>query len=324
MPSSSVHKFTEAADYAARIRAGHIDMMAIGRGAFHAKLVQIDLHSLWMQRFSETLPRIARAATSPARAIILFPPSPRSHHVWGGREIAWGTLYRVGIGQETFQRCSELAETASMSLPIESFAATVAAITHREIKSQSDGLTIRPPSEAMARLQRLHAAAGALAESAPAILANPETARSLEQELVLAMVTCAAEPAEEDSLALRHHQAILRGFRALIEANVGRPLYLPEICAALGVSNRTLQRCCLEQLGVSPLRYLMLRRMHMVRRALAAAFPAPGVVTATATQYGFWELGRFSVTYRHVFGEPPSATLNRQPGPTRSALTQFA
>lgn len=311
MPSSSVHQFTEVADYAANIRAGNIDMMAIERGAFHAKLIQVDLNSLWMQRFSETLPRVARAATSPARTIILFPTSPKPGHVWGGREMAWGSLYRVGVGQDIFQRCSALAETASMSLPIEGFTATVAAITHREVKPQSDGLTIRPPPEAMAKLQGLHAAAGAFAESAPKLLAHSATARSLEQELILAMVSCVVEPAEEDSLALRHHQAILRGFRALIEANVGTPLYLPEICAALGVSNRTLQRCCLEQLGISPLRYLLLRRLHMVRRALAAASPAPGIITATATRYGFWELGRFSVNYRHVFGEPPSATLNR-------------
>ena len=101
------------------------------------------------------------------------------------------------------------------------------------------------------------------------------------------MVECATEEADEDGLALRHHQAILRRFRALIEANVGNPLYLPEICAALGVSHRTLQRCCLEQLGVSPLRYLWLRRMHLVRRALTASTPTPGAVTAIATQYGF-------------------------------------
>ena len=151
------------------------------------------------------------------------------------------------------------------------------------------------------------------------MLANAEVARSLEQELILAMIACTTKGAEDDSLALRHHQAIVRKFRALIEANVGNPLYLPEICAALGVSNRTLQRCCHEQLGLSPLRYLWLRRMHMVRRALTASAPVSGGVTETATRYGFWELGRFSVAYRALFGERPSVTLQRPPD-----VAQFA
>ncbi len=200
-----------------------------------------------------------------------------------------------------------------MSLPVEDFATTVEALTHHAIKLKSDGLQIRPMPGAMANLQRLHAAAGALAESAPTLLNNATTAHSLEQELILAMVACTAASADDDSLALRHHQNIMRRFRALIEANVSNPLYLPEICAALGVSNRTLQRCCHEQLGVSPSRYLWLRRMHMVRRALASASPAAGAVTAIATQFGFWELGRFSVAYRALFGEAPSVTLNRRP-----------
>jgi len=314
MPSSAVRTFTDPAEYGAAIRAAQADMMPIGRGAFSAKLLRVDLHRLWMQRFSDTLPRVGHAAIPSARAIIAFPTSPGPAHFWGGREAVWGTVYRFGLGQDIFQRTSGVAEWATMSLPVDDFTSVVSAITHRDPKMRRDGLTVTPAPTALADLQRIHAAAGALAESAPAVLANHETARSLEQELVLAMVACSTtEAGDEDSLSLRHHQSILRRFRALIEANVGNPLYLPEICASLGVSSRSLQRCCHEQLGMSPLRYLWLRRMHMVRRALAVADPTPGAVTEIATQYGFWELGRFAVAYRALFGERPSATLHRRP-----------
>jgi AraC-like DNA-binding protein len=50
-----------------------------------------------------------------------------------------------------------------------------------------------------------------------------------------------------------------------LEAHPHRPLYLTEICAAIGVSERTLRASCERHLGMGPIRYLTLRRMHLVR-----------------------------------------------------------
>jgi hypothetical protein len=93
---------------------------------------------------------------------------------------------------------------------------------------------------ALPRLRSIHAAAGDLAEHAPAVIANAEAAHCLEQEIITAMIASSTDAAEEDKVSVKQ-QAILRRFRSLIEANVDNPLYLPEICTALGVSPRTLQ-----------------------------------------------------------------------------------
>jgi len=54
--------------------------------------------------------------------------------------------------------------------------------------------------------------------------------------------------------------------------------------------------------------------MHLTRRALLLADPTAATVTEIATAHAFWELGRFAVAYRALFGESPSVTLRRAPG----------
>ena len=62
---------------------------------------------------------------------------------------------------------------------------------------------------------------------------------------------------------------------------------------------------------MGPIRFLTLRRMHLAHRALLRADPSKSTVTRIVTDQGFWELGRFSVAYRALFGESPSETLQR-------------
>jgi AraC-like DNA-binding protein len=164
----------------------------------------------------------------------------------------------------------------------------------------------------MRRLVRLHATAVRLAHSAPATLAHLEVARALEHALVRAMLSCLADDPEVNvERRVRRHATILARLEEFLAANCSRPIYLAEICAAVGASERTLRVCCDEHLGMGPIRYLWLRRMHLARRALSLADPATTTVTEIATRFGFWELGRFAVSYRRLFGEPPSVSLHR-------------
>jgi AraC-like DNA-binding protein len=103
----------------------------------------------------------------------------------------------------------------------------------------------------------------------------------------------------------------MRRFHRVIEVNIDRPLYIPELCTAVGASERTLRTCCEEHLGMGPKRFLLLRRMHMVRRVLRASDPCETTVTENATRYGFWQFGRLAGEYKALFGEVPSTTLAR-------------
>lgn len=175
-------------------------------------------------------------------------------------------------------------------------------------------LVATPPSAALARLQRLRAAVGALARDAPDILADPEAARGAEQALIEAMVAClAGAKTPVDSVTRQHHAIIICRFQRLLGEAPDQAHYIPELCAALRVSERTLRACRHEHLGMGPNRFLVLRRMHLTHRALRCGAPGKTNVTEVATRFGFWQLGRFAVEYKKLFGESPSTPLAQAP-----------
>ena len=171
-------------------------------------------------------------------------------------------------------------------------------------------IRLSPPL--FSKLLKLHKAVSQLAEAAPEVLAGAEVARALEQALTRVMIQCLSEGQEiEVGNAYWRRAAVLRRLENFLEANPDSALHLTDLCAAAAVSDRTLRILCHEHLGMSPTRYLWLRRMHLARRALRMADPTTSTVTEIATSYAFWELGRFAVAYRSLFGETPSATLRR-------------
>jgi AraC-like DNA-binding protein len=213
-----------------------------------------------------------------------------------------------------------------MSLPSEELALLGATIAGCDLTPPKQALTLTPAPQAMARLQRLHAAAGQLAEDAPEIIAHPEAARGLEQALIGALVDClSVGEAREDRLAQRHHSLIMRRFRRAVEENPEQPLYIPELCAAIRVSDRTLRLSCQEQLGMSPQRYLLLRRMHFARRALRDG--PPWHDNRDRDRRAIWLLAIRTVR-RRIQGALRGSAIHHPPAPavvaTDSAFTSSA
>jgi len=311
MPSSAVQTFSDPEAYTASIRSTKAELTVLGRGQFAAKLIRIDFQRLRMQRYSDNLPRVAHSATIKGHAIISFRTRSGPSQLSGGAEMHPTNIARLPEEVSSFLHSSGSASWGGMSLPVEDMHAVGAAMGY-DLTPLRDRLIVTPPTAAMAKLQRLHAAAGQLAEDAPEVIAHPEAAGGLEQALIAAMVDCLrGDEVREDVSAKRDHSLIMRRFRRAVEENAEQPIYIPELCAAIGVPERTLRVCCQEQLGMSPKRYLLLRRMNLARRALRNGSPGTTMVTEIATQNGFWQFGRFAGEYKSLFGEAPSATLHR-------------
>ncbi len=322
MASSTVRTFTDSDGYRAAIRAQRVEGVVTARGNFHAELTRIDFDRLLMQHADENLPRVLNVATTSDRAAVIFATGQDqpAMHV-NGVVLSSGEIIAY-TGLDGHYRSAAACQWSSMSLTLEELAAFSKAVIGRELTPPSFPHRIRPPPPALSRLSSLNGAATHLAKTAPDILAKPEVARAMEQALVEAMVWCLAsgDPVDVRSVH-RHHATVMRRLEEVLQTNSEGPLYMAELCAAARVSYPTLRASCQEHLGMSPKRYLWLRRMHLAQRALRTADPERTTVTEIATNYGFWELGRFSVAYRSLFGESPSTALRRPPDDSKTGET---
>jgi AraC-like DNA-binding protein len=315
MPASEVRAFTDPDAFHAAFHRTTTQGVVTTPGNFHAELTRVDFYRLWMSRCNESLPRILNIAPTPMeRAVIIFPTDERQPALRvSGMALSSGQIITWCSTAPIHHLTAAACRWGSMSLTCEDVAGFTETILGRELTLPTFLGCIRPAAPLLSRLSNLRDAAGHLARTAPDILAQSEVARAMEQALLHATFLCLGGGETATRGSHHRHAVIMRRLEALFEANPDRTLYLTELCAAVRASDRTLRACCQEYLGMSPTRYLWLRRMHLARRALRTADPAMATVTGIATNHGFWELGRFSVAYRALFAEPPLATLRQPP-----------
>ena len=304
--------FADPFPYQAAIRAADLELFPTERGEFSAELTQICLNKLWMQHAYESLPRVWVGTVSPVRKVIGFlagANDPAMVHC--GMSVSPGDII-VNSTDVLHRRTESACGWRSMSLELDDFDIACKAITGYEFPEETLTHLVRPNPVLMSRLVNAHASAALLAKINPDVLASPEVARALEEQLTRLMIRCLTDGTSvERSVGNVRRDRIVAKFEEYLEANRGRTLYLTEICKAIGIAERALRGACEEQFGMGPIRYLTLRRMHLVRRSLLQSDCSESTVTRIATQHGFWELGRFAVAYRALFGEVPSASLRR-------------
>ncbi|WP_084788786.1 helix-turn-helix domain-containing protein [Bradyrhizobium sp. Cp5.3] len=312
MPWSRVLAFSDPLLCQAAILAADVEILPTTKDAFEVEITQVGANRLWVQDLRASAPTVCTVACRPERRSIGFltesNSSPLQHC---GLEVLPGDII-VNKSDVVHRRSGRDFDYGSLSLPTDELNHAVGAIIGCEFVEKSDQRIVHPRPQLMSRLLKLHRAIGQLAHDTPDVLQIPEVLRALESELIHVMIRCLADGVGvEPKTGDRHHDAIVARFEEFLAANSDRPLYLTEICGAIGVAERTLRASCEEHLGMGPIRFLTLRRMHLARHALLRADPLKSTVTRIVADHGFWELGRFSVAYRALFGESPSETLRR-------------
>jgi AraC-like DNA-binding protein len=298
--------FTDPGDYQASVVGASIDLVLTGGGNFDGRLTWINLRLLRLVRVRENVPHIAFVRVAPETALIAFPAGREPSQIWGGVKLRPGDMVLLGPREGIHRLTSKASSCSFISLARKDLAASAG----MDLISPTAAKILRPPSGAVAHLSRLHAQACRLAETKSELVQHQEVARTIEHGMFNALVNClTTDDAYGHAAARRRHISVMARFEATLATNDNRKLSARELCAAVGVSERTLEGYCAEVLGMSPGSYARLRRLNLVRAALRRADPTITRVSELARCYGFSELGRFAVTYRTVFGETPSTPL---------------
>ena len=302
--------FTDPEDVRVNVPGVSINFVLTARCNFEVRLTWVSIRRLRLARCEESAPRVAFVTLARGPVFVSFPLRHAPPPVWSGVEMRPGEIVLHGRGDHTYQRTSGAGRWGLISLAPKDLADFSQALMHAELSPPPAAKILKPPSKLVADLLRLHAQANRLAETKPDMIAHREVARAIEHDLLYALVHClSADEVHPEVGSRQRHAKIMARFENVLASSEGALRSVPEIAAVIGVSERTLRKCCEEFLGMSPGQYARLRRLNLVRTALRRADPATTSVAAIARQYGISELGRFAVAYRTMFGETPSTTL---------------
>ena len=328
MPGSGTSTFIDPDDYQASLDRVPLDLLLVtSRGEFKASVTSARLNHLYLLRSEEDFPRVAYISLSPALVFVGFPGRSSPPIVWGGVELHPGEIVLHSSAERFHQRTAGPCSWGLIGLASAQFERYSKTLTGKALTAPAAGRVLWPAARNSARLLRLFTQACRLAQTRPKILGHPEVARGLEQGIIHALMTCLQTTRIKCSGPTKqHHQRVLIRLEDVLAKRLGGRLRMSELCALTGVNERTLRSCCAEFLGISPSRYVLLRRLKQARTALRDADRATVSVGEIARACGFGELGRFVRAYKTFFGETPLTTLHRIPGsgPTSPIFTDPA
>jgi AraC-like DNA-binding protein len=312
MQGNALAIFSDPEDFErARAGDGITALLVTGRGRFEARIAAILLHHIRLSAVAERLSRVAIITLQPGFVRFVFPRRLGSLFSCDGVPVAAGQI-ALHNSRRTLERIEGPCQWGDIVLPARFLSKYVRVLTGTACDLLHPGVHVwTPKQEALHELTTLHKAAVQVTQAHPGKLAGHEAARGLEQQVLQALIECLCEARlvpEKATLSRRHE--ILCRFEDALLARIKQAPTVAELCEVAGVPGRTLRECCLQCLGMSPKRFLQLRRMQLAHRALRGADPSATSVTAIARHYGFTELGRFAASYRAVFGQLPSTTLH--------------
>jgi AraC family ethanolamine operon transcriptional activator len=244
-------------------------------------------------------------------AVPLVMPTPAR---WNGSSIVGGEIISVPPGSRTYAFDPAGSRYAIVTL----HHSAVAEISEDVLTmgSSSGAVVIKPALLDARALRRELARVGDLCGAARVTQGAALAAR---EALLARLADCLKPAVIQPSRKSTMSTAIVARSEDFAHRHTGEPVTIAQLSAVSGVSERSLRNAFYEVCAVGPKRYLRIRSLHHVRRALTRTGSGRSSVTDVATFHGFFELGRFAGEYKALFGEAPTETLQK----TKARMTSL-
>jgi AraC-like DNA-binding protein len=305
--------FSDADDYRANLPLT-TRLLALQPGMFQARVTWLELADLHVLHARETGPRIAYVSLPSERVFFIFPTHRSTALICDSIPLRLGDIVFHGQGERFHQRTDAATAWSFIALKLTSLQAYGKTLLGQEIVPPPFGRILHPCPAKRRQLLRLHAEAVRVVETQLNHIGNSEVVRAVEQDLIWALTTCLADASlSDESVGRRQHAQLMVQFADVLTAIPDRPLRIPDVCGALGVSEHTLETCCLEVLGMDPARYLHLCYLQRVHHALLRADAAADSEAGVMKCYGFADPKAFTAAYRDAFGVFPRLSARQAP-----------
>jgi AraC-like DNA-binding protein len=308
-----VAKFDDSEAFAAALQKVDLEVIQTGQGIFRATLAAFTTGLCDVQVGSINRPIIARGATQRGRLGFLVELRKARQWSWSGQSMGDASVALCAGGCELLLKAGPDTEWAFISVDHDVLAQSAVALYGREPPIPRRGFEIIRPDPAELGVIR-----GLLTESIVSLV----TAHPYQTGFRLVMdgavrrsavrMLLGGQSSEVSKGKKLFFRRVLRRVDGFLAANLERPIQLAQLCEATGVSKQPLEEIFQEYLGIGPLRYLEIRHLYHVYRALLRADPATTAVADVARAWGFSNQRGFTVEFAALFGKSPLMVL-RQP-----------
>lgn len=273
----------------------------------------VHLGDIWLCCTRKEGSTVTRATVPDGYVVLLVPFGAQCRRVINGRSIDSTTLVACGPGSDYISRNAPGKNSFAIAVRIETFRRAMEE-TGKKPASEfvGDCILLKVDALALGRLRQDCAQLCIWARNSPQLLES-YSSRLVIGECLLTTVAktwLAATPLSTPA-PLVGAVAICQRANAYFQQHQSGPVYISEVCAALRISQRTLEIAFHRCFGLPPMAYLKVRRLHEAHQRLRENDSKTMTVKWAALGAGFRDLSRFSSYYRQLFGEFPNDTLVR-------------